>query len=49
MSKLGGSFTPSNYARIAGVIFTENYAKIKIIRLGNYVREFYGRNMGIPG
>jgi hypothetical protein len=46
MSKLRGYFTP--YARIAGLIFTEKYVKIKIITLGNYVKEFYGIIMGIP-
>ena len=48
MSKLHGQFTHSNYARIAGVIFPENYVKIKIITLGNYVKEFYRIIMGIP-
>ena len=41
-SNLRLKFTPSNYARIAGVIFTDNYVKKIRFTPTNYEVEFYG-------
>ena len=48
MIKLRLQFTPSNYARIAGVIFLENYVNKTRSLLRNYVVEFRSKIMGIP-
>jgi hypothetical protein len=47
-SKLLAQFTLLNYARIAGVIFTENYVKKNIFTPQNYVVEFCNVIMSKP-
>jgi hypothetical protein len=47
MKNLRLKFTPSNYARIVGVIVLENYVKKTRIILRNYVVEFRRKIMGI--
>jgi hypothetical protein len=47
-SKLRAQFTLLNYARIAGVIFTENYVKKNIFTPHNYAVEFCNVIMSKP-
>jgi hypothetical protein len=47
-SKLSTQFTLLNYARIAGVIFTENYVKKIIFTPQNYAVEFCDVIMSKP-